>query len=185
MIEAELKARVTDPDALRKRLRRLAREQVSVYHDTYYDRPDRELTTQGRELRLRVTETASTKRTTLTYKEAPADIPSGSKPEHETEIADAAVIDVMLRALRLEHLVAFQKHCANYRFTARRRDMLATVVTVPEIDGVFLELETHARGEDLAAALADVRAVLGELGIAEHDLTTELYTDAVMRAREM
>ena len=38
MIEAELQARVTDSDALRECLRRLAREQVSVYHDVYYDR---------------------------------------------------------------------------------------------------------------------------------------------------
>jgi adenylate cyclase class 2 len=36
---------------------------------------------------------------------------------------------------------------------------------------------------DLAAALGDVHAVLGELGIGEDDLTTEQYTDAVMRAR--
>jgi adenylate cyclase, class 2 len=33
------------------------------------------------------------------------------------------------------------------------------------------------------AALGDVRAVLGKLGVAEDDLTTEQYTDAVMRAR--
>jgi adenylate cyclase class 2 len=61
--------------------------------------------------------------------------------------------------------------------------MLATVVTVPEIDGTFIELETLADEAGLAAALADVRAVLGELGITENHLTTEQYTDAVMRAR--
>jgi adenylate cyclase class 2 len=42
----------------------------------------------------------------------------------------------------MEHLVKFQEECANYRFTARGRAMLATVVTVPEITGTFLELET-------------------------------------------
>ena len=93
------------------------------------------------------------------------------------------MVDEILRALGLEHLVAFEKHCANYRFTAKGRDMLATVVTVREIDGTFLELETLAAEDDLAAALGDVRAVLGELGIGEDDLTTEQYTDAVMRAR--
>jgi hypothetical protein len=62
---------------------------------------------------------------------------SGSKPGHETKVADAAVVDEILRAFGLEHLVA-------------------------------------ARG--------DVRAVLGELGIGEDGLTTELYTDAVMHA---
>ena len=57
------------------------------------------------------------------------------------------------------------------------------MVTVPEIDGTFLELETLADQAGLADALRDVRAVLGELGITEDDLTAEQYTDAVMRAR--
>jgi hypothetical protein len=41
-----------------------------------------------------------------------------------------------------EHLVSFEKHCTNYRFRVEGRDLLATVVTVPELDGTFLELET-------------------------------------------
>jgi adenylate cyclase class 2 len=93
------------------------------------------------------------------------------------------VVDEILRALGLEHLVAFEKHCANYRFTAKGRDMLATVVTVREIDGTFLELETLTDETGLDAALGDVRTVLGELGIGQDDLTTEQYTDAVLRAR--
>jgi adenylate cyclase class 2 len=182
LIEAELKARVHDPDALRERLRGRADEEISVYRDTYYDRPDRTLAGEGRELRVRVVETRGLRRTVLTYKEPAVDV-SGSKPEHETTVADAAVIDVMLRGLGLEHLVAFSKHCANYRFTARGRDMLATVVTVAEIEGTFIEVETMADEPDVAAALDDVRTVLGELGITADDLTTEQYTDAVMRAR--
>jgi len=130
LIEAELKARVRDPAALRDRLRRLASEEISLYRDTYYDRPGRELTAQGRELRVRIMETSGVRRAVLTYKEPAADSASGSKPEHETKVADAAVVDEILRALGLEHLVAFEKHCANYRFTARGRDMLATMVTV-------------------------------------------------------
>jgi adenylate cyclase, class 2 len=183
LIEAELKARVRDPAALRDRLRRLASEEISLYRDTYYDRPRRDLTAQGRELRVRVVETSGVRRAVLTYKEPATDAASGSKPEHETKVADAAVVDEILLALGLVHLVAFEKHCANYRFTANGRDMLATVVTVPEIDGTFLELETLTDQAGLAAALSDVRAVLGELGIGEDGLTTEQYTDAVMRAR--
>ena len=64
--------------------------------------------------------------------------------------------------LGLEQLVAFEKHCANYRFAAMGRDMLATMVTVPEIDGVFIELEALADEAGLADALGDVRTVLGE-----------------------
>ena len=47
-------------------------------------------------------------------------------------------------------------HCANDRFTAKGRDMLATIVTVPEIDGTFVELEALTGEADLAAALGDV-----------------------------
>jgi adenylate cyclase, class 2 len=183
VIEAELKARVRDPAALRDRLRRLASEEISLYRDTYYDQPGRDLTAQGRELRVRIMETSGVRRAVLTCKGPAAGTASGSKPEHETKVADAAVVDEILRALGLEHLVAFEKHCADYRFTAKGRDMLAAVVMVPEIDGTFVEPETLTGEDDLAAALGDVRAVLGELGIGEDDRTTEQYTDAVMRAR--
>jgi adenylate cyclase class 2 len=183
MIEAELKARVADPGALSAALGRRARGERSTYRDVYYDTSGHELDSAGRELRVRVVETGGARRCILTYKEPPADRASGSKPEHETTVADPAVIDVTLTALGLVHLVAFTKNCVNYRFTARGRDMLATLVTVPEIDGTFVELETMADETDLGAALADVRGVLGELGVGDSDLTTELYTDAVMRAR--
>lgn len=60
--------------------------------------------------------------------------------------------------------------------------MLATVVTVPQIDGTFIELETIVPQREVKAALRDIRAVLHELGITDEDLTTEQYTDAVMRS---
>jgi adenylate cyclase class 2 len=183
VIEAELKARVREPEALRERLRRLADEESSTYRDTYYDRPGRSLTAEGRELRVRVIETGEMRRTVLTYKEPAVDTNSGSKPEHETKVADADTLDTVFRALGLEHLIAFEKRCANYRFTAHGRDMLATVVTVPEIDGTFIELETMADEADVHVALADIRAVLHDMGITDDDLTTEQYTDAVMQAR--
>jgi adenylate cyclase class 2 len=176
-------SRVREPATLRERLRGLADEECSTYRDAYYDRPGHDLTAEGRELRVRIIETGETRRTVLTYKEPAVDIQSGSKPEHETKVADPAVLDTVFRALGLEHLVAFEKHCANYRFTAQNRDMLATLVTVPEIDGTFIELETMVDEADVDAALADVLAVLRDLDIAEEDLTTEQYTDAVMRTR--
>lgn len=183
MIEAELKARACAPDVLSAALGRLARGEPSTYRDTYYDTPDRSLSGSGRELRVRVIEAGATCRAVLTYKEPAADEASQSKPEYETAVASAGVVDVVLSALGLVRLVAFEKRCVNHRFTVRGRDMLATMVTVPEIDGTFIELETMADEGDLEAALGDVRAVLADLGIAEDDLTTDTYTGAVMRAR--
>jgi adenylate cyclase, class 2 len=184
VIEAELKARASAPEAVSAALGRLARGEPSAYRDIYYDTPDSSFSGSGRELRVRVIEAGATRRAILTYKEPAADEASQSKPEHETVVASADVVDVILSALGLVHLVAFGKRCVNYRFTTRGRDMLATMVTVPEIDGTFIELETMAEESDLQAALGDVRAVLGELGVAEDDLTTDTYTGAVMRARE-
>src|SRR5262249_8291740 len=82
VIEAELKARVRDPGALRERLRQWADEEISIYRDTYYDLPGRPLAAEGRELRVRVVETGGMRRTLLTYKEPAVDAESGSKPEH-------------------------------------------------------------------------------------------------------
>lgn len=180
MIEAELKARVRDPDTLHERLSELAAGEPNTYRDVYYDRPDRDLAAAGRELRLR---TIDGDRSFLTYKEPAVDTASGSKPEHETQVTNPTAVDTLLWGLGLEIMVAFVKHCTNYRFRARGRDLLATVVTVPEINGTFLELETMTDTDGADAALADIRAVLSQLGIAAEDLTTELYTDAVMSSQ--
>ena len=164
---------------LRERLEAISNGEASVYRDTYYDWPGGDLTTADRELRVQTIEAAESRRSLLTWKEPAVDAASGSKPEHETAVADPTVIDVVLTGLGLGHLIAFEKHCRNYKFSAYGRELQATLVTVPEIDGMFIELETL----DVAAALDDVRTVLRDLGI-DDDLTTELYTDAVLRARD-
>ncbi|WP_131740348.1 class IV adenylate cyclase [Actinomadura roseirufa] len=183
MIEVELKAHVRDPEDLRRLLRRRADEELSTYRDTYYDRTDGTLTGEGRELRVRVIDQAGTRRTLLTYKEPAVDEASRSKPEHETNVADPIVINTVLRALGAVEHVRLTKHCVNYRFTAAGRNMLATVVTVPELAGTFVELETMADADEIDEALTDIRTVLTNLGISEDDLTTEQYTDAVLQAR--
>ncbi|MDA2810800.1 class IV adenylate cyclase [Nocardiopsis sp. RSe5-2] len=182
-IEAELKARVRDVEGVRRRLRALAAARIEVYRDTYYDGPDRRLTSEGRELRVRSIERGGEQTVLLTYKEPAVDTESGSKPEHETRADSAEALDAMLTGLGFEPLVAFEKHCANHAFTADGRECLATLVTVPELDGTFIEVETIVSDEDLDAGLGTVRRVLMELGIEEGDLTTEQYTDAVMERR--
>jgi adenylate cyclase, class 2 len=175
---------VRQPKAVHERLLALAAGDNSVYHDTYYDWPSRGLSADGRELRLRLIDAAGGRRALLTYKEPAIDSASGSKPEYETQVEDPSAVDVMLRGLGLECTVAFEKRCTNYRFTANSREMLATVVQVPELDGTFIEVETMTGKDDTAAALADVRVLLDQLGIIEDDLTSELYTDAVIKTRQ-
>ena len=182
-VEAELKARVRALDAVAAKLRDLAEEHPETYRDVYFDRQDGSITAADQELRVREIESETGTRALLTFKDATVDQASGSKPEYETPVQDAAALREILDHLGYVVLVELTKHCRNYRFDAHGRPMLATLVTVPEVDGAFVELETQADHDDVAAALDDVRMVLADLGIDESDLTTEKYTDAVLRAR--
>lgn len=183
MIEAELKARLTDPDAVRAILAARATAERAIYRDTYYDTSGEELDQDGRELRLRTIEANGERRHLLTFKEPVVDEVSGSKPEYETTVGAPAAVDHLVCALGLRPLVVLTKECENYRFSADGRDFLATLVRVPEIEGTFLEVETMATKSDLELALAAVRKIMSELDVPVSMLTTELYTDAVRDAR--
>ncbi|WP_405888273.1 class IV adenylate cyclase [Streptomyces sp. NBC_01136] len=183
MIEAELKARVRSPEAVMRQLDERAEARVEVYQDTYYDRPDGSLEKQDQELRVRTVHGAHGRRTVLTFKGATVDEASGSKPEHETRAEDSEATHAILRGLGYVPAIAFEKRCRNYDLEARGRQLLATLVRVPEIDGTFLEVETIVDEDGVKDALDDIRAVLADLGIGPEDLTRELYTDAVAAHR--
>jgi adenylate cyclase, class 2 len=182
-IEAELKAHVRDPEHVRALLGERADEEVAVYSDTYFDSADGSFTDEDRELRIREVRTDGGVKCLLTYKGAVVHAESGSKPESETEVADAAAVREILARLGYVVNIAFEKRCSNYRFEASGRKMLATVVTVPEIDGTFIEIESIVAEADVSQALDDVRSVLSELGIERDDETTDTYTGAVRASR--
>lgn len=183
-VEAELTAVVRDPDRVRAALAERAAPEHSVYADTYYDRPDHSMDRDGYELRVRTITTGEQRRTVVTYKEPAVDDASRSKPEHETTAEDPQVMGTIFTALGLVELISLEKHCDNYRFTADDRDMLATVVTIPELgDRTFIELETMAERDELQDALAALRTVLDDLGVTEDDAVQQSYTDMVAEHR--
>lgn len=183
-IEAELKARVMDPETVMARLEEAyGPGRAEVYRDTYYDDPAGALDQGDRELRIRTVHSGDDTRTVLTYKGARVDEASGSKPEAETRVEDAEAAHAIVRGLGYMPVIQFEKRCRNYSLQHGGRELLATLVQVPEIDGTFIEVETPAAEDEVAEALGTVREVLAELGIGEGDLTTELYTDAVAAAR--
>ncbi|AZS73777.1 class IV adenylate cyclase [Streptomyces lydicus] len=185
MIEAELKARVHDPEYVMGQLERMTEGRVEVYQDTYYDDQSGSIAARDQELRVRTIHGPTSTRSVLTYKCSRVDSESGSKPEHETRVENPEAVHAMLRGLGYVPAIAFQKQCRNYEFTTRGRSMLATLVQVPEVEGTFLEVETMVPEEkELSSALDDVRSVMSELGIDGDDFTTELYTDAVVARRQ-
>ncbi|MGH4017559.1 MAG: class IV adenylate cyclase [Pseudonocardiaceae bacterium] len=184
-IEAELKARVHNPDDVRELLRQRAAEQSSVYSDVYFDTPDRTLTRDGRELRVREVHTdAAAAQTLLTYKGAPVHAASGSKPETETTVGDAEALRAVLAALGFEVLISLEKRCTNYRFTAAGLPLLATLVWVPELEETFLEIESIVdKDAEVDPVLETIRQVFSALGIDRNDETIEAYTEAVATRR--
>lgn len=183
MIEAEYKAKLARPDAVRMKLRERADSENVSYRDVYFDTADNNLGRTDREFRLRTISGPSGACHLLTFKDSAVDTGTGSKPEFETTVSEREPLEAMIERLGYTPVIELTKQCENFRFMSAGHDMLATVVTVPEIAGTFLELETQAAEQDLQKALADLRTVLAELGVSEEELTTELYTDAVAEAR--
>ena len=182
MIEAELKARLRGPGEVRARLEACADGAPATYQDVYFDLPAEQRTADGNELRVRTVSTSGGSRHLLTYK-APSTHPSGSKPEYETAVGSAETTMEILAGLGYQRSIELTKHCVNYRFEAGGREILATLVSVPELDDTFLEIETQAEPGDVDEALAVVRSVLTAVGVAAEELTAELYSDAVGAAR--
>jgi adenylate cyclase class 2 len=185
VIEAELKARVMNPESVRQLLIVATGEpEHAEYADTYFDRSN-ELSRESRELRIRTISTTLGVRHILTYKGSVLDEASGSKAEAETAVEDRDAAESLLSGLGYAPTIAFTKKCENYRLTTvTGRPVLATLVTMPELNGTFLEVETMADSEtDMRIALDELRVVLLDLGISPSALTTELYTDAVKAAR--
>ncbi|HKT00178.1 MAG TPA: CYTH domain-containing protein, partial [Rugosimonospora sp.] len=73
MIEAEIKARLVDPAAVRQRLEQWAAGVAETYSDTYFDAPGETLAARERELRVRTIAGPSGTRHLLTFKDRPVD----------------------------------------------------------------------------------------------------------------
>jgi adenylate cyclase class 2 len=184
-VEAEIKARVTDPERPNAALSRRATGERSTYHDRYFDYPDRRWTADGHELRVRTaTMEDGESRVLLTFKEPVLDSDNGSEPEHETSAADAQVLVTVLTALGMKKIIACRKHCTNYAFSDRDRDLTATVVTVPELAGeTFIELETTVRTRSARRGAARDPLGARRAGVKSDSYTTERCTDAVADQR--
>jgi adenylate cyclase, class 2 len=182
-IEVELKARLTDPIAVRERLDGFTEGVAEHYRDTYFDTPEGSLAARGYELRVRTIRRDDNDRHVLTYKEPAVDAATQSKPEHEIAVSDASVAARILTGLGYPETLAFTKDCVNYRLSHGGRRFLATLVTVPEIDGTFLEVETASVEADLGEALAELRRLMTMLGVDTAELTVDTYSDAVTSAR--
>lgn len=165
--ETEVKLRVADLRALRKRLSDLGAESLGRVHEynTLFDTPDRALARRGELVRLRlVTDQAERQAATLTFKgPSVAAGPYKVREESEHRVADPELFQQALEALRLQPFFRYEK----YRTTFRIPGLAGVQVELDETPiGNFVELEGEPEAIDRAAR---------QLGYSKRDYVTESY----------
>ena len=176
--EIEIKLRIRDLPALRRRLRALGARLLSNVHEhnTVFDTPRQRLRKKGQLLRLRLERPRSSSRiplrAVLTYKSpgAPSTKPSTAsssrykiREEIETSISHPSALERILHGLGLQPSFRYEKFRSTYRLP-RVSGVLIDLDETPI--GVFLELEGSPRAIDRAARL---------LGFAPSDYLIATY----------
>jgi adenylate cyclase, class 2 len=101
-VEAEIKARLVDPGAVRQRLDGYTDGIVEVYRDSYLDTAAGDLARTDRELRLRTIERDDVVRHLLTYKEPAVDAGTYLEVETAAEPEEVTAALIAVRAVVAE-----------------------------------------------------------------------------------
>ncbi|MEO1235167.1 MAG: class IV adenylate cyclase [Planctomycetota bacterium] len=166
MIEIEAKLRLTDPPALHEKLRELdaVRDRQMLETNTYFDRPDGELKTSDRGLRVRVELDKATGKSEclMTHKGPRAHGRLKSRSETEVGVSNARAAAQMLAVLGYQPVLTFEKRRTRYLLDGCRVE----IDTLPYL-GTFVEIE--GSNED------DVVAVQEKLGLGDQPLIRASY----------
>jgi len=190
MFEAEIKYR-TDP-------RKMAEVEEAAlalaigqpvperYDDVYFDDAAGSLEASGRELRVRERRLEATgeTRTILTFKDAPFDAASRSKPEWETLAGDAGTLRDVFIALGMRETSRIVKHCLNFPVAWQGMRYELTFARLDGLEGAFLEIERQcATREEARLSLSGAEVLAQSMGLASGELCPSYYTDMVRKRR--
>lgn len=168
-VEREIKARVSDPDRLRERLRGVG---ATLEHprelevNDIWDTPDRSLRDSGRVLRVR--RQGETFTFTMKWK---GTVERGlkSRAEEESTVGDPAAIERILAGLGFVRTFRYEK----FRETWNAGEVEVVIDQTPL--GTFVEIE----GDE-----PQVRAMATDLGIGDADMVSLSYAGLWTRWRE-
>ena len=187
MYEVELTAIVRNKAEVLQKLEQFAAQpaQEVIYDDLYFDKKN-ELKKQQCELRLRKKTFSQSGEIScwLTFKEAPFDQKTRSKPEFETEITDFDSAQAIFYGLGYNLDIRYAKNCLFYNVNYKDIDLEISLVELPELSETFIEIETQSENlENTAPFFKVLYAFLEELNMKQKDLTTLQYQDLVRNAR--
>jgi adenylate cyclase class 2 len=161
-METEVKIRVRDPSAASDQLRAAGfqvRTPRVFESNVLYDTSDRKLRGQGMMLRIRQT---GGEGAILTWKGPGKQGPHKSRPEMETSVGDASVLDRVFQQLGFWQTLRYEKY--RTEFDRPHQDGVVTLDETPI--GCFLELEGPGDWIDATAR---------ELGFSSEEYILESY----------
>jgi adenylate cyclase, class 2 len=191
--EIEIKLKISDPNSLRARLKRLRARVVGVgtgrVHEwnILFDTPDGSLARRGQLLRIRTeTPERKSKKTTkspaqrvlLTFKRpiaATSEVSGSAQDNHrhkvreefELEISDASALTRIFEGLGMQGWFRYEKHRTTFRLPETARWAKGLLIELDETPiGTFVELEGPPSAIDRAAQ---------ELGFAARDYIVMNY----------
>lgn len=155
-----------------------------IYHDTYFDTRNHNLTAQEKELRLRKITGENQNCLVLTYKDPPFDSVTRSKAERQIKVDSYHETLAFIKGLGMVEDIAFEKQCNTCSINYSSYQVEISLVYVSEINERFIELEILISD---AEAIREAMDALYELAlllkIDPQQVTNEYYTDLVRSAR--
>jgi len=150
--EVEVKLKVSDPRALKRRLKQLGFRRLTprlLERNSLFDFPDLRLGRDRCAVRLRLVGGSSL----LTYKGPRVQSARYKvREEIETEVADARRMRKILRRLGLREVFRYDKHRTTYASQAASGQSLAGIITYDETPaGNYIEIEGRPRWIDATA----------------------------------
>lgn len=182
MIEAEMKCKIRDKDAVFRKLLSLGfQEDFHVKEtDTYFDNEQGVIRNGDSALRIRETIDLSDGRrlSMITFKGKKMDLTSMTRPEFETEVESADTMEAILNALGYRKV---QPVVVKERTQFSLEEMHACLDTVEGL-GDFLELEVMVETEsERDDTLIRIEDMLETLGFSLPDTTTTSYLSQLQK----
>ena len=176
MIEVEIKLKIDTIEMVQSQLQRLGFTGAGTVKETdkYFDNAGGEIRNGDSALRIReiVDMETGKSQSQITFKGKKLDQITMTRPEYETGVESAEVLEQILEALGYE---AVQPFVVKERQQFARGNMNACLDRVEGL-GDFLELEVMAEKEsEREHAMASIEQILVELGYALSDTTTTSY----------
>ncbi|MHA1706309.1 MAG: class IV adenylate cyclase [Promethearchaeota archaeon] len=193
MIEVEIKARVSNPDELRKKFRVLnGKHKLSLMHnDIYFNMPKglRDFRNTDEALRIRISTELNNKkklvekkvRSFITYKGAKMDEETKTRKELEVDIMDPFTMREILLILGFQEILTVKKKRELYEFEHDDLKIELLLDYLPILDSYFIEVESITSDEKSVEEIKKkLFNFLKLLGIEKQESIKKSYLELIL-----